>query len=192
MTAPKGKSLCPWFLAQPCVCRGSVRARKGSMTVPRREGSRTAADPAAPLGLLRAVWERRKSALLRPKGKVAVLLVSGSTMGCLGSVKGAEGLNDRAPPGRSPVRRGPPRPLGTPARVLGKGRTAHLGAQKERHWCRAVAGSDGLHEGAPGDGKRDLLGPLGLRSRCGKTGGTPWRVPSVSKRIVVLAGKILL
>jgi hypothetical protein len=97
-----------------------------------------------------------------------------------------------------PRREGPPYgadprgPLGLRRECWEKAERRISVPKKERHWCRAVAGSDGLHEGAPGDGKRDLLGPLGLRSRCGKTGGTPWRVPSVSKRIVVLAGKILL
>jgi hypothetical protein len=51
MAAPKGKSLCPWLLAQPCVCRGLGEGAEGLNGCPAGKVPVWRGPPAAPARL---------------------------------------------------------------------------------------------------------------------------------------------
>jgi hypothetical protein len=63
-----------------------------------------------------------------------VPLVLGSTMRLSGLGEGAEGLNDRSPPGRFPYGGGPRGPLGTPTGGVGKAEE-RIAAPKRESRC---------------------------------------------------------
>src|SRR5436189_3149813 len=86
-----------------------------------------------PRGVVQPPARRRKGRTADDcaQRKIPVPLVLGSTMRLSGLGEGAEGRNDRAPPGRSPRNGADPRgPLGTPGSAREKGRRADGCAQK--------------------------------------------------------------